>query len=314
VAGVCGGLGVIDWLLSNWNSLIELISRDWNSGASLIRLLILPIVFSGFGAYFGAKMAASQRDREQKYASRKEALHQLSDLSMMVGSLCNSVLMLKKHHVREMMNDFALDRVKVARYFGIPTAEKEPIKLRFSLQGIFCPPLETSELMSAIVRFRERGSSDLLQGSAVRQSCRNIERLIERRDEWIADFKKKQSSLDHWNRLALYFGFPSGEGSLDEEYKGFVEGISGATDDAIFHSYQLHIRFAKQLVEMASTFEKQYGEKFRFSILNFEPSREDGLFPDNDRYATWLQGEQEVLRRKWFGRAKWKSDILSKIG
>jgi len=303
---------MMDGVLSLWLDFQDLLSKDWNAERSFVRLLFLPVIFSGFGAYFGAKAAAWQRDREQTYASAKDSLHQLSDLSVMTGSLCNLILTLKKQQVRDLANNYVIDRTRVSHHFGIPTLNKELLSVRFDLQTISPPPLDSGVIASSIARFKNRGASDYLQATAIHQSCVNIIKLLERRNEWIADFKKRQMELGEWERLALYFGFPLNSNSVDLEYRGLVEGLANATDDAIFHSYKLYGRLTTQLIHSAVSFEKKYRERFKFSFLNFEPSRD--FLPSMDSYATWLNEASQVPRKRWFGLNKWKQDVLNKIG
>lgn len=303
---------MIEGVLSLWNDLQSLVSSDWNKERSFVRLLLLPVIFSGFGAFFGAKAAAWQRDREQVYSSTKESLHQISDLSVMTGALCNSLLTLKKQQIRELANNFAIDRTRVAHHFGVPSLNKQLLSIRFELQTISCPPLDVSGIVSSIERLKDRSSNDYLQATAIHQSCENIMGLLAGRNDWIADFKKKQMQLGEWERLALYFGFQLNSNSIDQEYKGLIEGLANATDDAIFHSYKLYVRLTTQLVHAAVKFERKYGERFKFSILNFEPSRD--LLPDSRAYTTWLNEASQIPRRKWFGLTKWKQEVLSKIG
>jgi hypothetical protein len=302
----------VEGVVSFWNDFQSLLSNDWNEERSFIRLLFLPVIFSGFGAYFGAKAAAWQRDREQTYATVKDSLHQLSDLSVMTGTLCNLILTLKKQQVRDIANNYAIDRTRVSNHFGIPTLNKERLSIRFDLQTISPPPLEASVIVSNISRLKDRGASDYMQAAAIHQSCENIIQLIERRNEWIADFKSRQTQLDEWERVALYFGFPLNFNSVDLEYRGLVEGLANATDDAIFHSYQLYGRLTTKLVHSAVRFEKKYQERFKFSFLNFEPSRD--FLPDVDGYATWLKEASQIPRRRLFGLEKWKQDVLKQIG
>jgi len=302
---------VIEGVVSLWNDFLSLLSKDWHEERSFARLLLLPVIFSGFGAYFGAKAAAWQRDREQTYASAKDRLHQLSDLSVMTGSLCNLILTLKKQQVRDLVNNYAIDRARVLDHFGVPTLKKELLSFRFDLQTISPPPIESSVIVLNIGQFKYKGSGDYLQASAIHQSCESITSLLVRRNDWIADFKKRQTELEEWEKIALYFGFPQSSHSIDLEYKDLVDGLANATDDAIFHSYKLYGRLTTQLVNSAVKFEKKYRERFKFSFLDFEPSRD--LLPDVHSYATWLSEASEIPRRKWFGLDKWKRDVLEKI-
>ena len=295
----------------------NLLISDWTNDRSLVRLLALPIVFSGFGAYFGAKAAAVQRNREQQYQIAKEELHQLCDLSMFASSMCNSLLGLNKQHVKAMRDDYDQQRAKWLSHFDAPSVEEKTLPVGFNLKTITCPTLHADEIFTAIRGVKNRGSNDLLQGAAIQHSCHNLASMIEGRNIWIAKFRSQDPKPDTQEALKkalkMYYGLRTVAGEIDQDYKSFIEGISGSMDDGIFHSHKIYQKIARQLVNKSSEFKKKYGESFRFTVVDFKQAHKEGLFPSEGQYASWLSEPPVIAKKRKSDHKKWEADVLSII-
>lgn len=269
---------------------------------SLGRLIILPIFFSGLGAFSGGYAAFRFRRYEDRRKLDRLQLDTAAIAAVFCGTACNSAISFNRQFIRPIVDEYLNDRESVLRELGAPTSVKK-IRLNLELITFTAPQLSGKEIVDRVQIVPNRDPRDIPQSITLLECILALQRLLDERNSWISEFKNTGSSLSEQEQMEQFYGVQDAKGHRDERYFHFMTGIKRMNDDIIFHSFEIYSRISIDLVDYGFQFKRKYGEDFHFATFDFSESVSQGFFPDRNLYADWLRAP-EVLRKRWFCSGK----------
>ena len=115
---------------------------------------------------------------------------------------------------------------------------------------------------------------------------------------WLTNANAKRNELvDRLRRLPdstsvaqLYFGAPSATGAATSEYPEAVAAVSSHTDELIFFSAALANDLAAHGQRLRTDWIGEFGRGNvpGITAVDFTAARQDGLMPDDAKFAEWL--------------------------
>jgi hypothetical protein len=247
-------------------------------------------VGSGLAAFAGA--VAAQRIIERS-KQREDLLREIrnTNASIMVAfSISNSLLSLKKQHVKSLRDTFETQVVTFACHqTRVLLRRPVPLAIHFDFRSLSPPELPLDVLQTQVFEKLSLTGRALGLMTALRQSATGLSQSIIARNELVAKFRSRQV-VNSIELLPEYLGLPQGRKQvIDQNYPDYVKAIYAQTDDGIFFSNLL----AKDLMEhgkkIAARFKATFGEGApNINALVYEEARVAGLMPDESNYADWL--------------------------
>jgi hypothetical protein len=288
---------VLDQLRGFLASALEFFS-DFRSPDSLARVIILPIFFSGFGAFAGGLIAYKFRTREETYRRAKESLKKSTIACGLASAMCGTAISMKRQIILPTAQRYRGSRETFLQRRQDPTI-REPLTLEMDLYSFMPPASSAKEVLDAIVSIGPGDGRNVPQAIALLECSNNLNELCKSRNEWIEDFRKLSEHISNDARMKAYFGVEDENGARDERYLHFTENLVEAIDGIIFHSFELYCRVALSLVDDAEAFRKRHGEKHTFFFTDFTGEVANGLFPSREDFSNWLEEPLES-RKKLF--------------
>jgi hypothetical protein len=266
-----------EWLISGWQSAVNFFNSTF----------FVSLITAGLGAFAGAWAAQRIADKG-KY--RDQLLREMRDTNaatMMSFAICNSLLSMKKQHIKRLKEDFDKERAAYLDYLAKKNAGQIPPNTVFhfmmDLQTLSLQPLPLDILQAQVFDKISVVGRPLALTTTLRQTLHGLGESMERRNALIATFKQMSNVSPDF-----YFGLPLSSGHVSTEYRDTVESTHDQTDDGIFFSQML----CDDLVEHNEGLEKQYKNEFKkgspdISKPEWKKGRDAGLMPDPAKYADW---------------------------
>lgn len=275
--------------MEQWFAVPKWLLDDWASDRSLVRLLLLPVVFSGLGAFAGGFIGYRFRKREDRFQRSKDRLERMAIASALAAGTCSSALSYKRQLISPTTKKYFESRTRVQSELGLP--KTGPKLLQFDLDLIhFSPPaLSSSEVLEAVKKLSQGDARNLSQAIALLESGNNFEKLCSERNRWIEKFQEAADKTDPYIKMFVYFGIPVDAERQDARYLHYMEALAESLDSVIFHSFEIYSRLACELVDQSQAFKARYGEDFNFATVNYSQLVADGWFPDRSLFADWLR-------------------------
>jgi hypothetical protein len=248
--------------------------------------LLIAIFGAAAGAFFGAN--AAQRIAERGKI-RDELLREIrnTNAAIMVSfSICNSLLGLKKQHVKSLKESF--DTQKSAFLIHAEKRERgeqtDVFEYQANLRTLSLPPLPVDILQNQIFEKLSLMGRSLALATTLRQSVHGLSASLDARNNWIE--LSKTLDPEHEPLFVRYFGVPH-RGRVNEEYSAFIEAIYSQTDEGIHFSEML----CNDLVEYGNTivkkFEKRFGKKDVPAINKPVWDKAVEMMPKREDFADW---------------------------
>lgn len=240
-----------------------------------------------FGAAFGTFGAHHLAERAKRKDELIRTIRQINTCSTISFSIANTILGMKKQHVKGMHERFLAERAALEEFHRRRLAgeigQDVVFNLKVDFRTLSLPLVPIDALQMQIFEKLSLVGRPLALATTLAQTIESLRASMERRNE-IIEHWKKQGGIGP----APYFGLRQGD-TIDEDYPSSLHAIFRQTDDAIF--------FSKLLCEDLS----EYGEKVRAQCLkefkkgvptvsksDFKKAIEWGLLPDEKHYADWL--------------------------
>jgi len=238
------------------------------------------------GAFAGACGAAWIADRKERKRRLLEEIRSTNAAIMLAFNITNSYCGLKKQHVKRLKDNFdsqrsARETFQLEKKQGSIPSQK-PFK--FELDFITLLPVQTPiEVLKKLLfeKISMTGQPTALVAT-LSQCIDGLNTALELRNNIIEACKA--STLSHDERASIYFGLPTANGDIDNNYPSYVDAISIQTDDCIFFSKLLGEDLNVHGQKLAKSFGREAPQihKFDFSI-----AEQEGLIPDAGLYADW---------------------------
>lgn len=240
---------------------------------------------AGFGAW-GAQRIAERAKR------REELLKQIRNTNtaiMLAFSICNSVLSLKKQHVKSIKENFEEQRSA----FLVHQKKRQSGQIGHDVLFYFAadfqtllPPEFPIEIMQSVA-FEKLSLSGrpISLVITLTQTLQSLKDSLEKRNQLIESFKSNPLPPD--NLAAFYFGVQL-NGNVDRSYADSIEAIYTQTDDAIYFSHLLISDLRSHGQELTAAFKNTFKKGVpSINEADFSKAEQAGLLPDTAHYADW---------------------------
>jgi hypothetical protein len=308
---------MLAYLISQWNSIAELITNSKFLNAAFIAALLGAIPGACFGAWAGAYAAWRIAERSK---SKQDLLDELKNTSkgiLIAFNICNRMIGLKRQHVPQMRNRFSESRANLID--AIAQNKQGVFHFVADLETLTPISLPAKALEQLIFEKISVGGRPFALASMLASSEEDLKHVVAMRNAIVERLKANRQSMG-FGFERQYFGLPGSDGHLDKTYPDLIESISMITDDCIFFSKTL----GDDLTRYGQHVRKKFKSRFReeppkLPEADFNKAEVLGLLPDENNYKDWvsnfLEHPSDPTRRRrmisWLkGR---KADLKSNL-
>ncbi|RFC35612.1 MAG: hypothetical protein DID92_2727743994 [Candidatus Nitrotoga sp. SPKER] len=246
------------------------------------------VFFTSIAGAFAGAYGAQRIAERSKY--REQMLKEMRDTNaaiMIAFGICNSLLSVKKQHVKSLKEDFDFQKAALLEHHkkvNIGQISRDEIfDFRTDLMTLSLPPLPVDILQGQLFEKLSLVGRPLSLATTLSQSVHSLNASLEKRNQLIDVYKASGGVTP-----VLYFGLPHNN-QTDANYPSVIDAIFKQADDIIFFSQLL----CKDLSEHGNQLAKQFKTKFgkgapKISEPDFSKAEELGLMPNISSYADWL--------------------------
>lgn len=271
-------LQLTTWLTAHW-----LEFKDFFN--SVFFTAIAGSLAGAFAGAYGAQWIAER----SKYREQLLKEMRITNAVIIVAfGICNSLLSLKKQHVKTLKEDFDIQKSALLnhqkrRQLG-EIGNDAVFHFVADLQTLSIPPLSGDILQTQIFEKLSVVNRPLSLTTTLNQTIHSLNASLEKRNQLIEFYKSGDSEVT----APVYFGFPQG-GKINQDYPSVIEAIYNQTDDGIFFSQLL----CKDLVEHGNQIAEQFKKNFKkgaptISEPDFSEAVKLNLMPTADKYNYWF--------------------------
>lgn len=285
-------------LIATLLCVLNTIKRAFTEEGSVWRIIFLPTVFAGFGAFSGGYFAYRFRKKEEAYKKARDKLDKMALAGALAAGVCGSALTTKKQLVADAVSRYEESRKKVLSELCIPTDGPKKLPLDLNLIYFSPPAVEVKEVLDAVKVIGSGDPRNMPQAIALLESANNFGKLCEDRNLWIDNFRTLSKKMSDYEIMCSYYGVPVSDREIDSRYRDCMRELLISIDAMIFHSFEIYCRLTCDLVDLSQAFEDRYRERYRFAVVDFSDQVSAGFFPDRVEFADWLREPTQHDRRK----------------
>lgn len=286
--------------------------------AEIIKKVAEDFIVAGSGAFAGAYAAQLI---VEKSTTRKELAKEMRNANACIAlafGICNSLLALKKQHVKRLKDNYTADREQFFAHLSqnnAPTSGRPPFVFQFTadLQTLYLPyqPIEVLQenvFNNLTVKGRPLNLTVSLSGIV-----QDLKASLTMRNELIA--KYRSAGLSQNELIMYYFGVPDPNGHVDMNYPSSIDAIYFQTDSGIYFSQLLCKDLVKYGKELSAYFKKKYKKEILIDEPDFTPAIIAGLMPSDDDFASWSSSfvERPKPLTRWQKLIKWCRSIFNRL-
>lgn len=246
------------------------------------------------GAVAGACVAQRTTERAKL---REEMIREIRDTNaaiMLAFTICNSLLSLKKQHVKALKTDYdetrdlAIEHAQKAQ--SNDTQGKGRFKIKADLKTLPHLKLPTDALQKIVFERLPTTGRPLALVISLIEAKFSLNDVIEKRNKLIEQYQTSVlGNQEHF--VALYLGLPDVNGHTNQEYPDAMNAIHSNVDEIIFFSNLLCRDLQQHGEDLAINFKREFrGPIPPISKVDFGMAHSAGLMPSEDDFADWLQG------------------------
>ncbi|MCX4035300.1 hypothetical protein OR604_03550 [Aeromonas caviae] len=238
------------------------------------------------GAGLGVLGAQKLTERSVRRKELLDALRQTNALIILVATITNQSLRIKKQHVTPLSSNYFNERDKADTINNTQSSGR----VEFTLDILHIPPFEMP--IDALKNLSY--STHLISGKAlalihmVEQSLTGLSYSIQTRTEQIELFKTQDLSSIIF--IQNYFGLIRQDGCIDMLYHDSIVNIRDYTDDVIFFAVELSEELQAHAHNIHKKLLKLTKDVGKVNTVDYSIPRQLGLIPPKDKYNGWLSG------------------------
>ena len=245
------------------------------------------------GAFAGAYGAQRIAERGKQRNELLKEIHNTNSTIMVAFGICNSLLSLKKQHVKSLKDTYDDQKAKLKEHLnkkGKKSVEENKVfKFTADLQSLSSILLPLDVLQKQAFEKMSLKGRPLSLVTTLDQTVHSLNTFIEKRNQLIELYKANQP-MPTGILLTLYFGLQQSEGHIDQNYPGCIDAIYSLTDDGIFFSSLLCDDLVQHGNKLAKRFSSNYGKGApTINEPDFTMSRISNLMPDENNYKNWSE-------------------------
>lgn len=267
----------------------------WSSVGSVMNSAFMTSLVGALaGAFAGARAAQHIAERAKESEALLEQLRATNAAMTVAFSICNTFIQLKRQQVLSLQNGFANQVTQLQEFQRKRNAGELPGDQQFrfhaDLRSIQFPQMPVEVLQRLVFEKLSLTGRPLALAATIANTIGCVQDLLEKRSELIQQFRAIPPGNDGLT-VALYFGLPYAEGRVSTEYKDSVNGLFDQVENGIFFS-ELLCKDLKSYGDKTLEKYRKYSRKTneRVSEVDFALARQEGLMPDESRFADWLRG------------------------
>ncbi|MFY9287919.1 MAG: hypothetical protein WAO98_05400 [Alphaproteobacteria bacterium] len=239
------------------------------------------------GAYGGQRIVERQKKREELLKEMRN-----TNAAIIVAfSICTSLLAMKSQHIKDLKENFDSQKAALldhrSKISSGQTAKDTTFKFLADFRTLTMPLLPSATLQNQIFEKLSLVGRPLMLTTILIQTLYSLKESLEMRNNLI-ELYKSNSNLTEKMLVPIYFGLPYDGGHVNQDYPASIDAIYSQTDDGIHFSRLLCQDLVKHGKKIASEFNKENKSgAIRISEPDFSKAEESGLFPDEEKYASW---------------------------
>ncbi|UEM06242.1 hypothetical protein JL101_012660 [Skermanella rosea] len=248
------------------------------------------------GAFAGAYGAQVIAERVKYRAELINQIRSVNTAIMISFGICNSLISLKKQHVKVMRDTFNTQKIEILEHYQNVRSGKIPpdteLQYNADYQTLSLPNLPVNILQSTILEKVSINGRPISLVSVLAQTINDLGLSLEFRNKIIEH--RKANELSHSEQVAVYFGFPF-NGKINAEYSTSIEAIYNQTEDGIWFSRKL----CQDLEDYGNTVLRKFEKNFRdgaprVNSPDFSKADKLNLMPSDQNYEDWISSHQKV--------------------
>lgn len=239
------------------------------------------------GAYGAQRIAERGKNREELL----KEIHNTNAAIMVAFGICNSLLSLKKQHVKSLKETFDAQKLALQTHVdkqkGGEVDKNTIFKFRADFQTLSLMPLPLDILQNQVFEKLSLTGRPLSLATTLSQTVHSLNVSLEKRNQLI-ELYKANSPIPDLVLATLYFGLPQNGRHINQDYPACVDAIYSQTDDGI----QFSLFLCNDLVEhgelILDRFQKDFGKGApTINKPDFAKAKNSGLLPNEEDYTDW---------------------------
>lgn len=269
-----------EFILSLWPNIHSFLN------SAFISSFLSALAGAGFGV-LGAQRLAERATRRKELL---DALRQTNALIVLVATITNQALRIKKQHVAPLSTDYFHERKKAEAVNESYLYKNQTGNIEFTFNMLRIPPFE----MPIDILKNLSDSTQLMTGKSlalilmVEQSFVGMSHSIKFRTEQIERFKSQD--LSTIISIQNYFGLIRRDGCIDSLYHDSIVNVRDYTDDVIFFSVELVEELQAHANNIHKKLLKLTLDAGKVNTVDYSLPRQSGLIPPKENYDGWLSG------------------------
>ncbi|RJX32988.1 MAG: hypothetical protein C4516_02780 [Oxalobacter sp.] len=277
-----------------------------NFANSAFTTSLLGALAGAFGGAYAAQLIAKRTKR------RDDLLAEIRNVNAAISvafSIVNSLLALKKQHVRSLLERHTEEEAKLREYklkrdAGFIQGDAQH-RFQADFQTLEPVSLPVAQLIELVLTKLSTAGRPLNLVISLTGTVDRLNALIAKRNTLISEFRAS-TFPEGANLVCMYFGLSYGDGHLNQEYPDAVRGIASYLDDLIFFSHLLCNDLREHGEILVKRFKSEVGGSApRISQVRFDTPEAKDLIPPDANYASLLgaflkRPEEEKVR--WWKR------------
>jgi hypothetical protein len=288
-----------DFLISTWTA--QTLKEFFNS--NFVSTISGAFIGALFGALFGARAAQHIAERSKIRDELTKEIRITNAAIMVAGTICNSLLTLKKQNLRQMKETF--DQKK-REFLSLQNsqAENRKFEIQFDLETLKLPLLPLPVLQKQLFENLSIGGRPLATMAALEQATDSLGASMVERNQLITQYQTEGETGPAF--IPIYFGLRQSNGVTDQRYAATLDAIYSYTNDGIFFSDLLSRDLTAYGKRLAERYKNSTGEEApKISEINQANAEQASLMPNKDEYASWLSGfvlypNAPAVQRRWW--------------
>jgi hypothetical protein len=264
------------------------ISVHWLEIKEFFNSVFFTAIAGSFAGAFAGAYGAQRIAEKAKY--RDQLLKEIRGTNtaiMLAFGICNSLLSIKKQHVKSLKEDFdtqktALLDYKRKRELGL-ISKDQVFHYKADFQTLSLPPLPVDILQTQVFEKLSLVGRPISLTTTLSQTVHSLSSSLAKRNQQIETYKANDGAS-----IEEYFGLPL-NGQINEIYPSLINAIYRQTDDGIFFSQLL----CRDMIEHGNMSIELFNKSFKkgaptISKTDFSKAEKLGLMPNADNYADWI--------------------------
>ncbi len=203
-----------DFLISLWTANYQATKDFFNS--NFISTIAGAFIEALFGALFGARAAQRIAERNKTRDELTKEIRITNAAIMVAATVCNSLLSLKKQHLKNLKETFDRKKQEFLDLQSSPSKGPRNFEIQFDLEILKLPLLPLPVLQKQLFENLSIGGRPLATLAALEQAADSLGASLQDRNKLIAQYEA--AGVTGQAFIPTYFGLRQANGVIDQRY------------------------------------------------------------------------------------------------